>query len=158
MGRYILRSVKYFVLMCVLVVALLWLKVHYNQLPISLGDYVQLYLHGTNGAMAAVMIVVLALTYPRFGFTKREVAGSMERHRTQLLNAMELAGYVLQSEANGVMVFRGTLLVRLGALGEERIEVRQVGEHIELSGLRRTTVRIAARLDSYIQNYERANG
>ena len=158
MGRYILRSVKYFVLMCVFVVALLWLKVHYNQLPISLGDYVWLYLHGTNGMMAAVMIVVLALTYPRFGFTKREVAGSMERHRTQLLNAMELAGYVLQSEANGVMVFRGTLLVRLGALGEERIEVRQVGEHIELSGLRRTTVRIAARLDSYIQNYERANG
>lgn len=158
MGRYILRSLKYFVLLCVLVVALLWLNVTSSQLPISLGDYIWLYLHGTNGALAVVMIVALSLTYPRFGFTERRVEGSMVRHRQQILNAMDLSGYALQSEADGVMHFRGSALVRLGALGEDEIVVRQSGESIELRGLRRTTVRIAIRLEGYITNFERANG
>lgn len=158
MVRYILRCVKYFLFLCVLTVGLLWLNVKYSQLPISLDEYIWLYLHGNNGIFAAVMVVVLSLTYPRFGFTKRYIQGSTERHRTQILNALELSGYTLQSEAEGVMCFRGSLLVRLGALGEDKIEVRQVNDTIELSGLRRTTVRTSIRLESYITNFERANG
>ena len=43
MKRYLLRSLKYFVTLCVLFVALVWLKLKYEQLPITMSEMLQLY-------------------------------------------------------------------------------------------------------------------
>lgn len=150
--NYFLRSLKYFVSLCVLCAALMALMLATGTSALSLDDTLYVMFHTTRYLTLLGAIAVLAAFYPRFGFIRRRVEGDMARHRQQIVNAFHSAGFSLESEADGRMTFRAEGFAhRLMLLFEDRIEVSQEGPCILLDGIRRGVARVGYRLESYIQ-------
>ena len=151
MKRYLIRSVKYFVALCVLLVAVMALnRAMGSTLTIRETFYVMF--HTTRGLLLPVVVVVLALCYPRFGFIVRRVEGDTELDHEQIVNAFRSAGFSLRREEEGVLFFRADGFVqKLLLLWEDEIRVSQYGQWIELDGIRRGVARVQYRLDSYLQ-------
>lgn len=151
MKKYLIRSVKYFVALCVLLVAIMALnRAMGSTLTIRETFYVMF--HTTRGLLLPVVVVVLALCYPRFGFIVRRVEGDTELDREQIVNAFRSAGFSLRREEEGTLFFRADGFVqKLLLLWEDEIRVSQYGQWIELDGIRRGVARVQYRLDSYLQ-------
>ena len=179
MKRYLLRSLKYFVMLCLLLVGGM---VAQEQRPAALGgapeylgytqvyDFIdeladmgimwqmlQLYFSAWNGWVMAVMIVVLSATYPYFGFVRRTVVANIAADREQIEAAMVTAGLVLKSVEGNTLTFRATGLQRLTLLFEDDVVVEQQGDEVVISGHRRTVVRAVIRLEGYLVNKRRGN-
>ena len=151
MKKYLIRSAKYFVALCVLLVAIMALnRAMGSTLTIRETFYVMF--HTTRGLLLPVVVVVLALCYPRFGFIVRRVEGDTELDREQIVNAFRSAGFSLRREEEGTLFFRADGFVqKLLLLWEDAIRVSQYGQWIELDGIRRGVARVQYRLDSYLQ-------
>ena len=151
MKKYLIRSAKYFVALCVLLVAIMALnRAMGSTLTIRETFYVMF--HTTRGLLLPVVVVVLALCYPRFGFIVRRVEGGTELDREQIVNAFRSAGFSLRREEEGTLFFRADGFVqKLLLLWEDEIRVSQYGQWIELDGIRRGVARVQYRLDSYLQ-------
>ena len=151
MKKYLIRSAKYFVALCVLLVAIMALnRAMGSTLTIRETFYVMF--HTTRGLLLPVVVVVLALCYPRFGFIVRRVEGDTELDREQIVNAFRSAGFSLRREEDGTLFFRADGFVqKLLLLWEDEIRVSQYGQWIELDGIRRGVARVQYRLDSYLQ-------
>ena len=151
MKKYLIRSAKYFVALCVLLVAIMALnRAMGSTLTIRETFYVMF--HTTRGLLLPVVVVVLALCYPRFGFIVRRVEGDTELDREQIVNAFRSAGFTLRPEEEGTLFFRADGFVqKLLLLWEDEIRVSQYGQWIELDGIRRGVARVQYRLDSYLQ-------
>lgn len=151
MKKYLIRSAKYFVALCVLLVAIMALnRAMGSTLTIRETSYVMF--HTTRGLLLPVVVVVLALCYPRFGFIVRRVEGDTELDREQIVNAFRSAGFSLRREEEGTLFFRADGFVqKLLLLWEDEIRVSQYGQWIELDGIRRGVARVQYRLDSYLQ-------
>ena len=157
MKKYLLRSLKYFVVLCLLFVALVWLKITYEKLPITMGQMMQLYFSAWNGWFMAVVVVLMSATYPYFGFVSRKTTGSITTDRQQVEAAMATTGLVLKSAEGGRLVFCATGLQRLTLLFEDEVVAKQQGEEIVLSGHRKTVVRAMIRLEGYLVNKRRTD-
>ena len=157
MKKYLLRSLKYFVVLCLLFVALVWLKITYEKLPITMGQMMQLYFSAWNGWFMAVVVVLMSATYPYFGFVSRKTTGSITTDRQQVEAAMATTGLVLKSAESGRLVFRATGMQRLTLLFEDEVVAEQQGEEIVLSGHRKTVVRAMIRLEGYLVNKRRTD-
>ena len=155
MKRYLLRSLKYFVTLCVLFVALVWLKLKYEQLPITMSEMLQLYFSAWNGWFMAVVIVAMSATYPLFGFVKRSVVATIAADREQIEAAMATSGLVLAAVTADKLTFRATGLQRITLLFEDEVVVEQIGDEVVISGHRRTVVRAVIRLEGYLVNKRR---
>ena len=151
MKKYLIRSAKYFVALCVLLVAIMALnRAMGSTLTIRETFYVMF--HTTRGLLLPVVVVVLALCSPRFGFIVRRVEGDTELDREQIVNAFRSAGFSLRREEEGTLFFRADGFVqKLLLLWEDEIRVSQYGQWIELDGIRRGVARVQYRLDSYLQ-------
>lgn len=151
MKKYLIRSAKYFVALCVLLVAIMALnRAMGSTLTIRETFYVMF--HTTRGLLLPVVVVVLALCYPRFGFIVRRVEGDTELDREQIVNAFRSAGFSLRREEEGTLFFRADGFVqKLLLLWEDEIRVSQYGQWIELDGIRRGVARVQYLLDSYLQ-------
>lgn len=151
MKKYLIRSAKYFVALCVLLVAIMALnRAMGSTLTIRETFYVMF--HTTRGLLLPVVVVVLALCYPRFGFIVRRVEGDTELDREQIVNAFRSTGFSLRREEEGTLFFRADGFVqKLLLLWEDEIRVSQYGQWIELDGIRRGVARVQYRLDSYLQ-------
>ena len=151
MKKYLIRSAKYFVALCVLLVAIMALnRAMGSTLTIRETFYVMF--HTTRGLLLPVVVVVLALCYPRFGFIVRRVEGDTELDREQIVNAFRSAGFSLRREEEGTLFFRADGFVqKLLLLWEDEIRVSQYGQWIELDGIRGGVARVQYRLDSYLQ-------
>lgn len=157
MKRYLLRSLKYFLTLCVLFVALIWIKIAYEQLPLTMWQMLQLYFSAWNGWAMAVMIVAMSATYPYFGFVRRSVVADIVADREQIEAALATSGLVLVGAKEGVLYFRATGLQRLTLLLEDEVVVEQHGDEVVISGHRRTVVRAVIRLEGYLVNKRRGN-
>ena len=151
MKKYLIRSAKYFVALCVLLVAIMALnRAMGSTLTIRETFYVMF--HTTRGLLLPVVVVVLALCYPRFGFIVRRVEGDTELDREQIVNAFRSAGFSLRREEEGTLFFRADGFVqKLLLLWEDEIRVSQYGQWFELDGIRRGVARVQYLLDSYLQ-------
>ena len=151
MKKYLIRAAKSFVALCVLLVAIMALnRAMGSTLTIRETFYVMF--HTTRGLLLPVVVVVLALCYPRFGFIVRRVEGDTELDREQIVNAFRSAGFSLRREEEGTLFFRADGFVqKLLLLWEDEIRVSQYGQWIELDGIRRGVARVQYRLDSYLQ-------
>lgn len=153
---YFLRAFKYFVALCILCLALMALMLLTGTSALSWEDTIYAMFHTDRYLTLFLAIVVLAALYPRFGFVQRKIGGDIARHRTQIVNAFKSAGFSLCDQSEDTLTFRAdTLLHRTTLLFEDRIEVSQYGQWIVLTGIRRGVVRVAYRLESYIQTIER---
>lgn len=99
--------------------------------------------------------VALSAVYPKLSFITRRVEGDMTENREQIIAAFEVAGYALDREEEGRMVFRAGRLQRLLYLCEDEVAVGQYGQWLEITGIRRAVVRTAIRLDGYVRNCNR---
>ncbi len=151
MKKYLIRSVKYFVALCVLLVAIMALNRAMGS-TLTMRETFYVMFHTTRGLLLPVVVVVLALCYPRFGFIVRRVEGDTEHDREQIVNAFRSAGFSLRREEEGTLFFRADGFVqKLLLLWEDEIRVSQYGQWIELDGIRRGVARVQYRLDSYLQ-------
>lgn len=150
--QYFIRSLKYFVALCVLCTAIVGLMLVTGTSALTFDQTVYVMFHTSRYAMMLGAIVVLAALYPKFGFVVRKVEGDVAENREQIVNAFKAAGFTLRAEREGVMTFRAeSILHKLMLLGEDEIKVSQYGQWILLDGIRRGVARVEYRLDSYIQ-------
>ena len=155
MKKYLLRSLKYFLTLCVLLVALIWIKIKYESLPVTFMQMVEIYFSQWNGwAMAATMIL-LSATYPLFGFVRRVVSADITADRQQIEAAMATVGLELCSATDSALTFRATGLQRLTLLFEDEVTVTLCSEGVVISGHRRTVVRAVIRLEGYLTHKRR---
>ncbi|MBQ2424371.1 MAG: hypothetical protein II262_06170 [Alistipes sp.] len=155
MKKYLLRSLKYFLTLCVLLVALIWIKIKYESLPVTFLQMVEIYFSQWNGwAMAATMIL-LSATYPLFGFVRRVVSADITADRQQIEAAMATVGLELCSATDSALTFRATGLQRLTLLFEDEVTVTLCSEGVVISGHRRTVVRAVIRLEGYLTHKRR---
>lgn len=151
--RYLVRSLKYFALLCVLYVAIVWLMYWSGSLPEHPWKMMLFVLQTQRGMIMAAAFVVLAAAYPMFGFMRKRIGGSVARNREQIIRAFQMQGFRLTGEREGEMTFRGDgLFKRLSLLFEDQITVRDTASGLEIEGIRRAVARIAYRLDGYIFN------
>ena len=155
MKRYFIRSVKYLVALIVLYVGLMAVM-HYSQhSPITFAQRWQLMFEQWNGWGMVIVSILLAATYPFFGYTKRSFEGNIVTDREQLDTAAKFVGLELVSANGTELLYRAKGLRRVTMLFEDDIIVRQNGTQIEIEGLRRVAVRFAFDTERYITNKRR---
>lgn len=102
-----------------------------------------------------VATILLAATYPYFGFAKRSFEGNILADRNELDMAAEVSGLVLVSATDHELHFRARGIRRVVKLFEDEVVVRQNGNKIEVDGLRSLSVRLAFDAERYIVNKHR---
>ena len=152
--KHFVRSLKYLLFLCVLYVGLVWLISLTDPSAGSVQVQLMAQLTSGNGVWMIVAFVALAAFYPLFGFMRSRIEGfEAERDTVRLDNAMQLYGFKLVEQHDGVRVYRATsFLRRLMLMFEDRIEVRERDGGIELVGIRRMVSRIAYQLSAYLRN------
>lgn len=151
--RYFVRALKYFALLCVLYIAIVWLMYWSGSVPEHPWQMMRIVLQTQRGMLMIAAFVVLAATYPMFGFMRKRIEGSTAGNRDQIINAFRMQGFRLTDERDGEMTFRGDgVFKRLTLLFEDRIVVRDSDAGLEIEGIRRAVARIAYRLEGYIFN------
>ena len=156
--KYIVRSLKYLLLICVLYVALLWASSIYTyDGMVDVATLIRAQFGSDRGVWLVVASLLLALFYPRFGFIRRVVGGAdIEADRIRIDNAMKVYGFKFMEVRDGELVYRAEgILSRLLYLFEDEIVVRQVEGGVEVEGIRRRAVRILLQLNAYIEHKER---
>lgn len=130
---------------------------HYSQhSPITFAQRWQLMFEQWNGWGMIIVSILLAATYPFFGYTKRSFVGDIVADREQLDTAARLVGLELVSTTDNELLYRAKGLRRVTMLFEDDIIVRQNGTQIEVEGLRRVSVRMAFDAERYITNKRRS--
>lgn len=152
--KHFVRSLKYLLFLCVLYVGLVWLISLTDPSAGSVKVQLMAQLTSGNGVWMIVAFVALAAFYPLFGFMRSRIEGfEAERDTVRLDNAMQLYGFKLVEQHDGVRVYRAiSFLRRLMLMFEDRIEVRERDGGIELVGIRRMVSRIAYQLSAYLRN------
>lgn len=159
MKRYWIRSVKYLGAFYVLYIGMLWVMHYFNNtVGITFKQRLQMMFDDGDwrGVGMIVASIVLAATYPLFGYTKRRIVGNITTYREQINRAADFTGLVLVSESENELIYRAKGVRRLVMLFEDEVKVRQIGEEIEIEGLRRVAVRMAIDAERYITNKRRA--
>ena len=153
--KYIIRSLKYLLVLCVLYVALMWLSsISTYGGAVDTMTLLRAQLASDRGVWLVVAFVALAVFYPRFGFMTSRVEGvSLEHDKVRLDNAMRLYGFEEVGAEDGALIYRAKGMVkRLMFMYEDRIEVREVDGGVEIKGIRRAVARIGYQLGAYIHN------
>lgn len=154
--RYLIRAIKYFVAFCVLYVAILWLSLRMSGVDVSVWDSVAVTMQTPRGKLLAAAVVALSAVYPRLGFVTRRVECFMAEDREQIVSAFDMSGFTPVEESEERMVFRaGNVVRRLTLLGEDEIVVRQYGQWVEITGIRRAVARVVYRLEMFMDNKRR---
>lgn len=130
---------------------------HYSQhSTITFAQRWQLMFEQWNGWGMVIVSILLAATYPFFGYTKRAFEGDIVADREQLDTAARFVGLELVSANGNELLYRAKGLHRVTMLFEDDIVVRQNGTQIEVEGLRRVSVRFAFDAERYITNKRRS--
>ena len=147
--KYLIRSVKYF---CYLILLLALIILALVLTGFVEADLSKMFVNGYDSLwQIALIMLVFALIYPRFGFSKRtaHLAGSPEELRPDVMRAMERLGYRLESEQNGSWSFlRRSGFSRALKMWEDRITLTTGGAGLEVEGLTRDLARIVSALEA----------
>ncbi len=153
--RYLIRSVKYFVMLLAVLFLIMCFVNTSGEIQLTLAEKLSLFF-AENGVTKIIFFGLVSLVYPLFGFVKRDVEGSVEANEGQIIVAMESAGFTLKSKGEGKMLFgANTILRRVTFLFEDKIAVEQRGDKIHIEGVRRGVVYAAYCLDGFIKNSSR---
>ena len=156
--KYLIRSVKYLLLLAVLYVALEWVSLTFAPDPsiagLTLGEVLALRIQGERGMILIAAFVGLAAFYPLFGFMKMRIDNcNFERDAIRIDNAMRTFGFKLKEDRGNVKIYGAEgILRRVVLMFEDNIEVHILPTGIELRGLRRSVARVGYQLKAYIHN------
>ena len=140
------RSVKYFVHLCVLCAAVILVMHLAGMLAVAPAELPALLFASWRGWVLAAAVVLLSAAYPFTGFITRRVEGFLDDDRERVVNAFRAEGFVPADDDGEGMTFRAASPLR---------RLWLFGQWIELSGQRRTVARVAPRLEGYIAAHAR---
>ena len=147
--KYIIRSLKYF---CYLILLLAIIILALVLTGFVEADLSKMFVNGYDSLwQIALIMLVFALIYPRFGFSKRRahLFGSPEDLRPDIMRVMEGLGYRVESEKDGTYTFlRRSGFSRALKMWEDRITISPTALGLEVEGLTRDLSRIVSALDA----------
>ena len=147
-----IRAVKYFLLLIVLVVVLYALSYYFEQTPMSVEEYIAMLRSDARSKWMLPVFAVLALTYPAFGYMTRSLPISLANNRVGIDAAMAACDYALSGERNGVLLYRATSAGRrMRTLWEDELEVWQEGDRTIIRGHRAAVVQVIYRSEMYMR-------
>ena len=134
---YLRRAIKYFIQTCLLLAIIIGILMLSGMVS---KDITVAFTHGWQSVWWILAIfAVMALVYPFFGYQKRKIRG-----------------YVLESEADGVLKFHLSAPVnRAFRFWEDTITLTPVLEGWEAEGLSRDLVRVVSSIEHYFRNREK---
>ncbi len=146
---YIIRSLKYF---CYLIILLTLIILALVLTGFVEADLSKMFVNGYDSLwQIALIMLVFALIYPRFGFSKRTVhlSGSPEELRPDVVRVMEALGYRLEREREDGWSFRRRSgLSRALKMWEDRITLSPTAGGMEAKGLTRDLARVVSALEA----------
>ena len=141
--RYLIRAVKYFISICVLLVVILGVLALLGFIG---RDVNSIFEKGwTSVGWIALMFAAVSAVYPRIKYTRRSLLlpGSDEEVRPLVEAEMERRGFRPERERDGEWHFRRTsFLLRLNRFFEDRIRFIRTADGYEVEGLTRDVVLI----------------
>ena len=147
--KYIIRAAKYF---CFLLIFLTLVVAAFVLTGFVEADLSKMFVNGYDSLwQMGIVLLVFALIYPRFGFSRRtaHVFGSREELQPVVVPVMERLGYVLEGEKDGGWSFRRRSAVsRVLKMLEDRIVLTPAGAGVEVEGLTRDLPRIVSALEA----------
>ncbi len=147
--KYIMRSLKYFVYLVVILTLIIVILVTAGFVE---SDISKIFVNGYDSLwQIALMMAVFAAIYPKFGFSTRTAHfyGTPQEADTALGEVMERLGYKLeQQDGESSCYVKRSPFSRLVKMYEDRITVRHIAAGLELEGLTKDTVRIAAGVEA----------
>lgn len=147
--KYLLRSVKYFFYLTIILVLVVFVLV---QLKIVEADLSTMFVNGYDSYwQMALMLAVFSALYPKWGFSTRKayINGSFEELRDGIVEVMENHGYVLESNEGEDMTFRKRSgLSKALKIWEDRISFSREIAGYRLEGLTRDLPRLIAALEN----------
>ena len=147
--KYLIRSLKYY---CYLIILLALIILALVLTGFVEADLSRMFVNGYDSLwQIALIMLVFALIYPRFGFSKRtaHLAGSPEELRPDVMRVMERLDYRLESEQAGSWSFlRRSGFSRALKMWEDRITLTTGGAGLEVEGLTRDLARIVSALEA----------
>ena len=150
--RYLIRAVKYFVLLIVLIVALYALSYYFESTPMSVEDYIAMLRADERSKWLLPVLILLSLAYPAFGYMTRSLSISLEQNRAGIDAAMAACDFELTGERDGVLRYRSTSLSRRARLlWEDELEVWSEGDRTMIRGHREAVVQVVYRSEIYMR-------
>ncbi|MCR5071601.1 MAG: hypothetical protein K6A62_06730 [Bacteroidales bacterium] len=147
--KYIIRSLKYF---CYLIILLTLIILALVLTGFVEADLSKMFVNGYDSLwQIALVMLAFAALYPRFGFSKRtaHVYGSPEEIRSDVLRVMEVLGYRLESEKEGSWAFlRRSGVSRALKMWEDRITLTASAAGLEVEGLTRDLMRVVSAMEA----------
>lgn len=151
--KYLLRAVKYFISMAILVVVILALLTYYQSgslnILASLDDGVR------SAIWIAVVLAIFSAVYPSFGYAERplDVRGDTAEIETVIRGYMQERGYLPEKEDLNILTFRvRNPLTRVFRMFEDRITFRRTHAGFTIEGLNREIVRLKSGIEYKYQN------
>jgi hypothetical protein len=146
--KYFIRSVKYFFYFA-FILSLIMAALAFIGLVDA--DIETMFRDGTKSILQiALLFVVVAAVYPKFGFSKRflQIGGEFSEVRDGIVKQMEARGYRLESEKGENMTFRLRSKVNaIARMMEDRITMtREIGGW-SVEGLTKDVIRVIGGLE-----------
>lgn len=145
--KYLLRAVKYFLKLVVLL-AIVFLLIRRGN-GVSILDI----LATTNGKLFAAAVIIWCAIYPRVEFVTRSLSYDITKRKAAIVRALGAGGMTLVAEEEWKMTFHGSVLRRLWWLGEDTVIVRRnAAGGIDIEGPRRFAMEAQQRIPNYVQS------
>ena len=152
---YIRRALKYFIQTCLLLAIIIGILMLSGMVS---RDITVAFTHGwTSVWWILAIFAVMALVYPFFGYQKRKihVNGDPALAQNGIVEALKIRGYVLGSDADGVLKFHLSSPVnRAFRFWEDTVTLTPILGGWEAEGLSRDLVRVVSSIEHYFRNRE----
>ena len=151
---YIRRAIKYFIQTCLLLAIIIGILMLSGMVS---RDISVAFTHGwTSVWWILAIFAVMALVYPFFGYQKRKihVNGDPALAQNSIVEALKIRGYVLGSDADGVLKFHLSSPVnRAFRFWEDTVTLTPILGGWEAEGLSRDLVRVVSSIEHYFRNH-----
>lgn len=149
--RYLIRAVKYFVYICVLVAVLLLILVLFKVVS---SDINVMFRYGWKSVgLIAAMFAAVSAFYPLFGYSKRlaTVLGELDGLHKDVISYMETRNYSLVSEDGEKMTFRSRSFIQR-LIWDDRITIEKGLGGFYVEGISKEVVKIVSGLEYKFRN------
>ncbi len=157
--RYLQRSIKYFLTLCVIYFAVMYLTAFATNAVFTPGDKFHAIISTPRGMFLVIAVFVLSAVYPMFGYMRRFISGDLVENREQIINSFMQQGMVLDHESEGRMTFiAGSFVKRIFMLFEDHVKIIQHEDgKLAVSGNRKAVAYVIYRLEYAIESAKREN-
>ena len=151
---YLRRALKYFIQITVILAVIIGVLMATGMVS---KDVAVAFQHGwTSVWWILAAFAAMALVYPFFGYQKRliRVNGDPALARDGLVEALKGRGYLLKSEADGVLKFHLSSPVnRAARMWEDTVTLTPVLGGFQVEGLSRDLVRVVGAIEHHFRNH-----